>query len=172
MLKSTKDSAVKARTQALNQMKALIVASPAPLCESLNASTTAALVSRCRGLWPGPLDGTTAAAKYTLRSLARRYQQLGKEIKDPEAEIQRPTVTVAPGPVGRFGIGPDTAATLLVAAGKQPPASPFGSCLRLSVRCESRSRFLRQDQLPSPQPRWSPPSQRGTLPLCDRQTAS
>ena len=79
MLKSTKDSAVKARTQALNQMKALIVTSPAPLRESLSGSTTAALVSRCRASRPGPLDGTTAAAKYTLRSLARRYQQLGKK---------------------------------------------------------------------------------------------
>ena len=120
MLKSTKDSAVKARTQALNQMKSLIVTSPAPLRESLSGSTTAALVSRCRGLRPGRLDGTTAAAKYTLRSLARRYHQLGKEIKDLEAEIQRLTDTVAPDLVGSFGIGPDTAATLLVAAGSNP----------------------------------------------------
>ena len=120
MLKSGKDSAVKARTQALNQMKALIVTAPAPLRESLSGSTTAALVSRCRGLRPGPLDGTTAAAKYTLRSLARRYHQLGKEIKDLEAELQRLTDTVAPDLVDSFRIGPDTAATLLVAAGSNP----------------------------------------------------
>ena len=120
MLKNAKDSAVKARTQAFNQMKALIVTSPAPLRESLSGSTTAALVSRCRGLRPGPLDGPTAAAKYTLRSLARRHHQLGKEFKDLEAELQRLTGAVAPDLVDSFGIGPDTAATLLVAAGSNP----------------------------------------------------
>ena len=35
MLKTTKDSAIKARTQAINQMKALIVTAPAELRESL-----------------------------------------------------------------------------------------------------------------------------------------
>ena len=80
MFKSTKDSAVKARTQAINQMKALVVTAPARLREHLT--------------------GLTAAAKYALRSLARRYRQLGNEIKDLEAEIQRLTRTAAPGPGG------------------------------------------------------------------------
>ena len=62
----------------------------------------------------------TAAAKYTLRSLARRYRQLGNEIQDLEAEIQRLTRTTAPALVDSFGIGPDTAATLLIAAGSNP----------------------------------------------------
>ena len=38
MLKSTKGSAVKARTQAINQMKALVVTAPAGLRESLRRS--------------------------------------------------------------------------------------------------------------------------------------
>ena len=38
MLKSAKDSAVKARTQAFNQMKAPIVTAPAQLRETLGAS--------------------------------------------------------------------------------------------------------------------------------------
>ena len=40
MLKSTKNSAVKARTQAVNQMKALIVTAPAELRERLDGLTT------------------------------------------------------------------------------------------------------------------------------------
>ena len=120
MLKGAKDSAVKARTQAFNQMKALIVTSPAQLRESLSGSTTAALVSVCRGFRPGCLDSPTAAAKHTLRSLARRYHQLGQEIKDLEAELKRLTSAVAPDLVDSFGIGPDTAATLLMAAGSNP----------------------------------------------------
>ena len=54
MLKSAKDSAVKGRTQAFNQMTGLIVTSPSQLRETLSGSTTAALVSLCRGFpaWP------------------------------------------------------------------------------------------------------------------------
>ena len=50
----------------------------------------------------------------------RRYRQLGNEIKDLEDEIQRLTRTAAPALVDGFGIGPDTAATLLIAAGSNP----------------------------------------------------
>ncbi len=120
MLKSAKDSAVKARTQALNQMKALVVTAPAQLREHLTGLTTAALVTRCKSFRPGRLEGPTAAAKYALRSLARCYRQLGNEMQDLEAEIRRLTRTAAPALVDGFGIGPDTAATLLIASGSNP----------------------------------------------------
>ena len=123
MFKSTKDSAVKARTQAINQMKALVVTAPARLREHLTGLTAAALVTRSKSFRPGRMEGPTAAVKYALRSLARRYRQLGNEIKDLEAEIQRLTRTAAPALVDGFGIGPDTAATLLIAAGSTLTAS-------------------------------------------------
>ena len=66
MIKSAKVSAVKARTQAVNQMKALVVTAPAELRETLDGLPTAALAARCKGLRPGRLDDLTAAAKYTL----------------------------------------------------------------------------------------------------------
>ena len=50
-----------------------------------------------------------------LRSLARRYRQLSQEIHDLEGELSRLTRAASPDLVGVFGIGPDTAATLLVA---------------------------------------------------------
>ena len=56
MLKSTKDSAVKARTQAVNQMKALVVTAPAELREALDGLTTSALITRCKSFRPGHLD--------------------------------------------------------------------------------------------------------------------
>ena len=89
MLKSAKDSAVKARTQAFNQMKALIVTAPAELRETLVGLTAGALINLCKSFRPGRLDDPTAAAKYTLRSLARRYRQLSKEIHDLEGELER-----------------------------------------------------------------------------------
>ena len=120
MLKSAKDSAVKARTQAFNQMKALIVTAPAELRETLGRLTAAALITRCKSFRPGGMDGPMAAAKYALRSLARRHCQLGKEIKGLEVELERLTRKISPSLVDSFGIGPDTAATLLIAAGSNP----------------------------------------------------
>lgn len=43
MLKNTKESAVKARTQAINQIKALVVAAPAELCAPLGGLAAGAL---------------------------------------------------------------------------------------------------------------------------------
>ena len=93
MLKGAKDSAVKARTQAINQMKALVVTAPAELRETLDGLTAGALVTRCKSFRPGRLDGPMAAGRYALRSLARRYRQLSKEVHDLETELDRLTRT-------------------------------------------------------------------------------
>ena len=89
MPKSAKDSAVKARTQAVNQMKALVVTAPSGLRETLDGLTATALAAWCRSFRPGRLVDPTAAAKYTLRSLACRYLQLNKEIRDLRTELER-----------------------------------------------------------------------------------
>ena len=81
MLKSARDSAIKARTQAINQMKALVVTSPSVLREKLDGLTTGALAERCRNFRLTRLDDPTAAAKYALRSLARRHLQLSEEVR-------------------------------------------------------------------------------------------
>ena len=117
MLKSAKNSAVKARTQAVNQMKALVLTAPAELRETLDGLGTSALVKRCRNFRPGRPGNPMAAAKYTLRSLACRYHQLSNEIQDLRAELQRLIQTTTPALMEVFGVGPDTAADLLVVAG-------------------------------------------------------
>ena len=120
MLKSAKNSAMVARTQAVNQMKALVLTAPAELRETLDNLTTSALVKRCGSFRPGRLGNPTAAAKYALRSLACRYRQLNTEIQDLKAELERLIQTTAPALVEAFGVGPDTAADLLIAAGSNP----------------------------------------------------
>jgi len=120
MLKSTKDSAVKARTQAVNQMKALVVTAPARLRETLDGLTATALAARCKSFRPGRLEDPAAAAKYTLRSLACRCHPLDREIRDLQAELERLTRRAAPALVSIFGVGPDTAAALLISAGSNP----------------------------------------------------
>lgn len=76
VLKSAMDSAVKARTQAINQMKALIVSAPTDLRETLDVLSVSALATRCRRFRLHRLSEPTAAAKYAHRSLACRHHQL------------------------------------------------------------------------------------------------
>ena len=63
MLKSAKDSAVKARTQAINQMKALVVTAPAELRETLDGLSAGALVTRCKSFRTGRLDGSPSSGQ-------------------------------------------------------------------------------------------------------------
>ena len=106
MLKIVKDSAIKARTQAINQMKALIVTAPVELRHKLAGLPVRRLVACCSSFRPGRLATPAAAAKHALRLLARRHIHL--------------TVEIAPALVHTFGVGADTAATLLVTAGSNP----------------------------------------------------
>ncbi|MFD7609124.1 transposase [Streptomyces mirabilis] len=61
-----------------------------------------------------------AAARHTLRLLARRIQHLTKEINDLTTRISTAISACAPKLLERYGIGPDTAAALLIAAGDNP----------------------------------------------------
>jgi transposase len=120
MLKRAKDSAVKARTQSLNQIKALLVTAPVDLREALTGLTVGQLLDRCAAFRPGPLTSPMAVAKHTLRLLATRNRVLHREIKGLEAELRRGVEAAAPALVGTFGVGPDGAATFLITAGDNP----------------------------------------------------
>ncbi|WP_182910007.1 IS110 family transposase [Microbispora sp. H13382] len=121
MLHVTRASAVKARAATINQLKTLLVTAPADLREQLRDRSSRALVEMCLRLRPGdqPSDPTTAA-KYALRSLARRHRQLTEEISDLDAQL-RPLITkAAPRLLARRGIGFETAAQLLITVGDNP----------------------------------------------------
>ncbi len=118
--KLAKDSAVKSRTQAINQLKAVLVTAPPDLRESLTGLGTTRLVQRCARLVPGPERGVLAAAKHTLRSLARRIQQLTVEIDDLQSQIRSVVTEHRPELLDSYGLGPDTAATLLITVGDNP----------------------------------------------------
>src|SRR5215217_2847836 len=61
-----------------------------------------------------------AAAKFALRSVARRYQRLSKEISELDEQLDRLVAEAAPELVAVEGVGTDTAASLLIAAGDNP----------------------------------------------------
>jgi transposase len=116
-IKIAKDTAVKARTAAMISIKAVLVTATPALREELQPLSKMKLINRCAGLRPGPVDDVQAAAKHTLRSLARRWQQLDAEVKDHERLLTELTTALTPQLVDAFGVGPDTAAELLIVAG-------------------------------------------------------
>ncbi|MGH8824717.1 MAG: IS110 family transposase [Jiangellaceae bacterium] len=121
VLHLTRRSAVKARTQTINQLKNLLVTAPAQLREQLRGLSTTALVDRCAGLRPSTdLTDPHTATKLALRRLARRHQQLSVEITDADTDLDTLTTTVTPRLRAQTGIGAEGAAKLLIAAGDNP----------------------------------------------------
>jgi hypothetical protein len=79
VLVKTREGAVLARTAAINQLRALVVAAPEPLRSSLRGLSFAELVRRCERLRPQARDTTTHAIALALRSTARRIAALTTE---------------------------------------------------------------------------------------------
>ena len=120
ILKVAKDSAMKGRTQATNQMMALVLTAPAELRQALDGLSASKLARRCAGFRPGDVVTAAAAAKLALRSIARRHQQFTAEIRALDAELARIITETAPVLLQAFCVGPDTAAVLLITAGDNP----------------------------------------------------
>ena len=120
MLRVVRRSAVKARTQAANQIHALVVTAPEPVKDQLKGLNLKARVKICARFRPGTDHTTTAHAKRALRHLARRYQTLTAEITELDAQITGLCAKANPALLAARGVGPDTAAALLVTAGDNP----------------------------------------------------
>jgi transposase len=113
-------SAVKARTQAINQLRALLVSAPDEIRDKLRGSKPEQCVARCarlRFLGATPLLQTLTS---TLRLLARRWIHLTAELRELDATLERLTTYAAKRLRTRFGVGPQCAATLLAVAGDNP----------------------------------------------------
>jgi transposase len=120
-LKVARRSALKAKTQAANQLHALVMTAPERLradLRGLAAKRLAEKASRFR-CEAQPAD-PTAATKFALRSVARRYQQLSEEIAKLEEQIERLVREASPNLVALDGVGSDTAASLMIVAGDNP----------------------------------------------------
>ncbi|MDT7677919.1 MAG: transposase [Pseudonocardiales bacterium] len=125
LYKLAKASATKSRTQAINQLKAVLIRADPPLRESLSGLSNRVLIRRCAQLTdnaPGnpPHRDIATAASYTLALLARRILALSSEIDDLTHQITTVLHTHAPQLLDVHGVGPDTAAALLITAGDNP----------------------------------------------------
>jgi transposase len=120
VLRVARQSALKARTQATNALRALLVTAPAELREQLRGLSKTALPRTAAALDPGQLTSPTAATMLALRTLGQRHAALTAELTALEAEINRLVARHATPLLALFGVGPDSASALLVAAGDNP----------------------------------------------------
>jgi transposase len=119
--KIARDTAVKARTQAMLTLKAIIVSVPAALREQLDAlSGKMALLRHLAALRPGHVVTTTTSAKTSLRAIARRWLALDEEIKAHDVHLEQLTQQCAPALVEAHGIKANTAAEMLLLVGDNP----------------------------------------------------
>jgi transposase len=115
-----KRSAHHERTQAINQARALIVTGPEELRARFARHTPAQLVGGLAALRPRPGDVPGYATRVALRELGRRARFLDAQIGQLDELIAPLVTTRAPGLLALYGVGPDTAARLLIAAGDHP----------------------------------------------------
>lgn len=122
MLRVARSSAMKARTQAANQLHAIVVTAPEALRARLRHLSTVALVDHASRFRPGTnLGDPHAAAKLALRTLARRWQQLSAEVDELDRHLEDLVTQAAPhGLLELHGVSTDVAGALLVAAGDNP----------------------------------------------------
>jgi transposase len=119
-LRVARQTAVKARTQAINAIKALLVTAPAELREQLGTLPTSRLIHKAATLQPGTLATPTAATMLALRGLGQRYQHLDAEITLLTGKLDTLTAKAVPKLRDLLGVGPDSAAALLICAGDNP----------------------------------------------------
>ncbi|MGH3286374.1 MAG: IS110 family transposase [Streptosporangiaceae bacterium] len=115
-----KRSARSERTQTINQARSLVLTGPDDLRTRFAHHTVPALVADTAALRPRPGDVVGYATRIALRELGRRAEFLDGQLHRLD-DLIAPLVTEhAPGLLALYGIGPDTAALLLIAAGDHP----------------------------------------------------
>jgi transposase len=119
-LRVARRSALKARTQAGNQLHALVVTAPYKLRERLRGLPTRRLALHTTRLRPGDPATPTGGTKTSLRSIGRRWIALDTEIQELSDLLDTLVADTAPDLIARHGVGTETAAALLIAAGDNP----------------------------------------------------
>jgi transposase len=114
VLVTTRESAMQARTCAINHLKALVVNAPERLRDELRTLATDDLLVRCARLRSHPTQPVEHRATITaLRRTARRVLALTAEAGDLQAELDTLVGRLAPRLLAEPGVGVICAAQLL-----------------------------------------------------------
>jgi transposase len=115
-----KRSARSTRIKTLNQIRHLGFTAPDDLRERLHGLSRQTVAGEAAGLRPRGGDAVTFATKTALRTLGRRVLALEDETAELDVLIAELVTETAPALLSLFGVGPHTAALLLVTAGDNP----------------------------------------------------
>jgi transposase len=114
-------SSRQARARCLNQIRHLGFTSPDALREQFRDLPKAHLAARAAGLRPrADGDPVLHATKLAMRTLGRRALAISDDMHDLDQVLAELVVATAPELLACHGVGVDTAAILLVAAGDNP----------------------------------------------------
>ena len=113
-------SSVKAKTQTINQIRALLVSAPQAIRDAAYKPDASKCVAACAGLSQHSASPVLTSLQTALRLLAKRWKVLNDELRELDVTLAHLTKKAAPRLLSRFGVGPQTAATLLVTAGDNP----------------------------------------------------
>jgi len=141
VLRETKQQLTKARTAAVNTLRALLVTAPTALRESLAGLSTTQLIAACAGLDTPtvPASGLRGrartashdelaealcdhetATRTALATLAATITDYDTRLTALTTQLQVLTARIAPRTLTCHGLGPDTTAQLLITAGDNP----------------------------------------------------
>jgi transposase len=115
-----KRSARAERTRTINQARSLVATGPDDLRARFMGHTPAGLMAALAALRPRPGEVVGYATRIALRELGRRGEFLDAQLDRLDELIVALVTGHAPSLLGLYGVGPDTAALLLVAAGDHP----------------------------------------------------
>jgi transposase len=154
-------SAIKARTQATNQLRALLVDGDDELRSRLGPLRKAHLARACTQLAP------SAGLRLALSSLGRRWLALAEEITGLDAAITNRVRRTAPRLLERHSVGVQTAAQLLITAGDNPDRLHSEAAFAAICGASPVQASSRQDHPAPAEPRRRP--RRQQRPVDDRQ---
>jgi transposase len=109
-----------ARARCLNQIRHLGFTAPDQLREQFRDVPKAHLARHAAGLRPRPGDPVLHATKLAMRTLGRRALAIDDDMHELEHVLAELVTQTAPALLDCHGVGVDTAAILLVAAGDNP----------------------------------------------------
>lgn len=147
LLTSTRAADVKTRTRLINQFKALVLTAPSPLRQRLRDTTTTEQVRTATRLRTAKdTDLLTRTAQQVLKATATQILALDHTISDTEQTLDTLTRTHAQPLREQFGVGPVSAAQILLAwshPGRFPTEAAFAALAGTSPLEASSGRTVR-----------------------------
>jgi transposase len=114
-------SARQQRIQTLNQLRHLVFCAPEPIRDRFKDRPKTGLVSEAANMRPRKgSDPIMYRTNLVIKGLARRIKSLDAEMREIDQTLRSLIEETAPTLLELYGVGVDTAATLLVTAGDNP----------------------------------------------------